>query len=308
MMRWLVAMLLGLLAACSERPAGQGGGVRWDGRAWHFPDGREVTAESLTGGGEVWEVVLDERATVAASAVWLEGARAGWKRLRLGEMTPVEWLGDVSRTEVGLMLEPARDGFHLLIRNAEAEMLFLPAAGAEELFKEAVGKAGPLPSPCAILLPDDSVPLTPLAAALKLSQCAGPRPVGFVMGFSLLDQIAPPPVPEALDPAKGIPVRIAADGTLRVGDSVIDEERLGMLIRGLADAAPGTHLRLHGRKDAMFRHSRRVIRLAGSAGVDRVAFVTHDPDRDDSCDDCRDLPAAVAGWLATHGGAAPEVE
>lgn len=101
--------------------------------------------------------------------------------------------------------------------------------------------------------------------------------------------------PSGMDPKKGFPVRVEADGGLFVGEQAVEGEELGEWIRAFLRVEPEGHLRLHGEKGAVFQHSRKVIRLASAAGLDRVAFVTHPEGGDVDCAECRKVPAAVVG-------------
>ena len=150
---------------------------------------------------------------------------------------------------------------------------------------------------CAIVLPEDGEPLATAVEALRLSQSAGSRPVGFVRspGLSVWTRLKQDPKVKAggLDRGKGFPVRIRADGSVFAGNLPVDEAQLTELIRAFTEIESDGHLRLHGGKDAVFHHSRKVIRGAAAAGMSRVVFVTHPEGDGDDCEECRRIPEAV---------------
>jgi hypothetical protein len=122
-----------------------------------------------------------------------------------------------------MLIEVSGGKLHLLVQAAESEPVTLvPGREAEQIagaLKGVESDAGA----CAIMLPDDAEPLTAVVEALRLSQSAGGRPVGFVRtpGFSVWMKLKKDPnVKRAgLDRGEGFPVRIRADGGIVRGHS-----------------------------------------------------------------------------------------
>lgn len=297
MNRLLISLLAILPGGCSK--PSPDGAIRWDGKSWRFPGGEVVTVGSMAArGGGVLVVDPAGGATVGACGVWLDGLKGSGSRLHFTGGPELAMHRDASPDSVAMLIEVSGGKLHLLVQAAESEPVTLvPGREAEQIagaLKGVESDAGA----CAIMLPDDAEPLTAVVEALRLSQSAGGRPVGFVRtpGFSVWMKLKKDPnVKRAgLDRGEGFPVRIRADGGLFVGTLPVDEAQLTELIRAFTGIEPDGHLRLHGGKDAVFRHSRKVIRGAAAAGMSRVVFVTHPEGEGDDCEECRRVPEAVA--------------
>lgn len=273
--------------------------IRWDGVRWTFPDGKEVTAESMAAGsGEVLNVRPEGGAKIGDCTAWLDGLKGGWSRLSITGGPEVAMHRDASPDSVAMLIEVTGGKFHLMVRAAALPPVTLEQGKEAEQIVAALGDAGVKEGACAILLPEDSESLAAMVEALRLSQSAGSRPVGFVRmpGLSVWTGVKQDPTvkPGDWDHGKGLPVRIGPAGEVLVGDFPVDEAQLTGLVQAFSVIEPDAHLRLHGGKDAVFRHSRKVIRWAAAAGLDRVKFVTHPEGGGDDCEECRKIPEAVA--------------
>ncbi len=259
-MNRLVILLVILVAGCSK-PSPEGA-IRWNGRSWNFPGGEEVAAGSMAArGGGLLIVDPEGGASVGECAVWLDGLKGSVTRLRFAGGPEVEMPRDVSPDSVAMLLEVSGGKLHLLVQAADLEPVTLePGREAEQIAGALEGVESDAGA-CAIVLPEDGEPLATAVEALRLSQSAGSRPVGFVRspGLSVWTRLKQDPKVKAggLDRGKGFPVRIRADGGMMVGNLPVDEAQLTELILAFTQFEADGHLRLHGGKDAVFRHSRK---------------------------------------------------
>lgn len=293
----LIGILALLLGGCSK--TSPDGVIRWDGESWKFSGGERVTAESIGSRvGSILAVDPSGGAKVGECAVWLDGLKSGASRLHFTDGPELAMHRDASPASIAMLIEVSGGKLHLLVQAAESEpVTLLPGKEAEQIAAALKGVESGAGA-CAIMLPDDAEPLAAVVEALRLSQSAGERPVGFVRepGLSVWMKLKQDPnVKRAgLERGEGFPVRIRADGELMVGTLPVDEAQLTELIRAFTGIEPDGHLRLHGGKDAVFRHSRKVIRGAAAGGMSRVVFVSHPEGDGDDCEECRRVPKSVA--------------